>query len=94
MKVFLILATLFLLSFEGKVKTSDVVELADDGVKECYCCEENVDGSCSSCTDCPSGCCPELNWYCCPELYCAATAADCAKADRRKELWRMAAGKE
>ena len=29
-------------------------------------------------TDCPTGCCPEVNWYCCPDnMYCAATPADC-----------------
>jgi hypothetical protein len=28
-------------------------------------------------TDCPKGCCPELNWFCCPELYCAETEEDC-----------------
>ena len=29
-------------------------------------------------TNCPGGCCPEVDWYCCPDAtYCAATAADC-----------------
>ena len=29
-------------------------------------------------TECPSGCCPEENWFCCPDnIYCAATAEDC-----------------
>merc|ERR1711971_1064078 len=39
------------------------------------------DGICDmQSTCCPSGCCPEPNWYCCPDWFCAATAADCAFA--------------
>ena len=28
-------------------------------------------------TDCPGGCCPEVDWFCCVEYYCAPTPEDC-----------------
>merc|ERR1712004_135248 len=43
-------------------------------------------------TCCPSGCCPEPNWFCCPDWYCAATAGDCAIASKRQKLFSWVRG--
>ena len=41
-------------------------------------------------TPCPSGCCPEANWFCCPDAsYCAATAADCPFEAKRAQLVKL-----
>merc|ERR1711892_1567445 len=47
-------------------------------------------------TTCPTGCCPEANWYCCCcDMYmCAATAADCPFAATSEKLTKMAANKQ
>merc|ERR1719237_966304 len=42
-------------------------------------------------TSCPTGCCPEANWFCCPDnMYCAATAADCPFVAKKAQLMKMA----
>merc|ERR1712048_230758 len=44
-------------------------------------------------TNCPGGCCPEVDWYCCPDAtYCAATDADCPFLAKEKFYEMMAAG--
>merc|ERR1711892_1526794 len=47
-------------------------------------------------TTCPTGCCPEANWYCCccGMYMCAATAADCPFAAMSEKLTKMAANKQ
>eukprot|EP00091_Calanus_sinicus_P024689 TRINITY_DN8_c0_g1_i5.p2 TRINITY_DN8_c0_g1~~TRINITY_DN8_c0_g1_i5.p2 ORF type:complete len:124 (+),score=37.26 TRINITY_DN8_c0_g1_i5:94-465(+) len=46
-------------------------------------------------TECPAGCCPEVDWYCCPDnMYCAATAADCPFVAMKEKLVKMAAKKQ
>ncbi len=38
-------------------------------------------------TECPGGCCPEVDWYCCPDnLHCAATSADCSYVNNVNKL--------
>ena len=35
-------------------------------------------------TICPSGCCPEPNWFCCPDnQYCASEPSNCPPGDGR-----------
>merc|ERR1711936_122384 len=60
--------------------------ITDDCCGDLYVCP-NMDGTCDmQSTCCPSGCCPEPNWFCCPDYYCAATPVDCAFASKRHEL--------
>merc|ERR1711970_1319660 len=52
------------------------------------------DGQCEG-TECPAGCCPEVNWYCCPDnMYCAATADDCPFVAPKTKLVEMAVDKQ
>merc|ERR1712037_341680 len=44
-------------------------------------------------TTCPTGCCPEANYFCC-DLYCAPTAAECPFMAKRVSLVKMAKSKQ
>ena len=44
-------------------------------------------------TTCPTGCCPEHNWFCC-EDYCAPTPAECPFTAKRVSLVKLAKNKQ
>ena len=44
-------------------------------------------------TTCPTGCCPEHNWFCC-EDYCAPTDAECPLKEKRVSLVKLAKSKQ
>ena len=70
MKVFVLIFGFVALggSFKIVTKSSQLIKMAKNN--QCGFDE----------TPCPSGCCPEANWFCCPDpdpIGCAANPADC-----------------